>query len=110
MNFNLFSNKKKALNKDKFFDLKIYFRAFFEGNKEIDKEAIIPIPIEHLQINDLEAFQLKDNTIELTVYSVRPGLMIGKKGDVIRKLGGYLSSVMATKVKVCVKERNIWSK
>lgn len=105
-----FLKQRKSLDKDKLFTLKTYLKAFFEGDNSIDRKAVIEIPIEQFQINDMEAFVFKDGTIEFVIYAVRPGLMIGKGGNVIRKLGGYLSSIMETKVMVCVKERNIWSK
>ena len=59
-------------------------------------------------ITKIEAFELKDSSIELIITTHRPGVLIGKAGSFLKELEFCLSKELDKKVKILIIEDNLW--
>ena len=78
-------------------ELKYLFIAYFDGSYEVDAMPNVPTTME-MGVCKLD---YRETTNTLTVYLRRPGLLIGKAGEVINAVEEYLS------ISVEIKEVNL---
>ena len=83
---------------------KSYFRIYFEGGYDYH-DPIVDIPISRFDITDLQ-FNFKKELLIITIVLGRPGILIGKGGNVIDGLNAWL---LPHNMKVEIKESKLWS-
>jgi len=100
--------------------LKTEFKSFFEGDK-FGNNPLFAIPIMKFGITDIKVVEgtelnkskLSIKTIDMYITLERPGILIGKGGQVINRLERYLNGpqhkdVLKKKVNVKIIESKLW--
>ena len=104
--------------------LKNEFKSFFEGirfGEEYLDNPIIAVPLMKFGITDIKVVEgteltkskLSIKTIDMYITLERPGILIGKGGQVINRLERYLNGpqhkdVLKNKVNVKIFESKLW--
>ena len=99
-------------------DIRFDFETFFEGQKDYDIcddsdngyiiNPIVNIPISNFGITSIKIKENKNKVI-LKITLSRPGLFIGKKGNLINQLIEYLSKSIDKKVEIeLIEFKSIW--
>ncbi len=83
---------------------KHHFRNYFEGCYD-DYTPIVAIPIKLFEITDI-LFEFENENLIATIVLVRPGILIGKGGNVIDGLNTYL---LKDNMEVHIKESKLWN-
>lgn len=103
----------KSIENSKHF--KSAFRIYFEGVKDYscDELGWLVKPINNIQINKFEITDLEidfqQSQIMCYITLCRPGLLIGKGGQLLTQIENYLSDTYGKKVKFIIKESNLWN-
>jgi ribosomal protein S3 len=84
--------EEKILNAIGYFYLEENEYDYKETSKNLKELSIHNITYENSRVN---------------IYLERPGLMIGKKGENLEKLTGYISNYIKEKISITVMEMNI---
>lgn len=93
--------------------IKFYFDAFFEGVTDIDPNGNKHFLIEPINECEISKFgiqkvdvKITGDSVKLKVTLLRPGIFIGKGGQLINSLMSYLSEKTGKKVTIDIKEGN----
>lgn len=91
------------------FDIKTFFDGYHlhECGVLIDRVCKQKVYTVDLMISKIDVDE-NDDEINVKIYTGRPGLLIGAKGRTINDLDEYLSTLYEKKVKIFIKEVDIW--
>lgn len=101
----LFESDKKKREKYIEERIKYFFKIFFDGNDY--KQPQSNYSSHYYEFHSFEFKHSKDEII-MTVTLGKPGLFIGKGGNQIARLASYINIGVNKKVKISIKEFNIW--
>ena len=101
----LSENQRKQIN-----DFKMAFKLFFEGYDGRDTQAYKTyVPIISFGITDLKFTFTETNKLNVTIVLQRPGLLIGKGGETITSLAGFMKKNHNVN-KIDIEESKLWRK
>ena len=92
-----FIGKNKTINESE--KIKLLVKAFFtkEDNKEIPEYNT-------LNITDVSIDESDENKVSISIKLLEPGLLVGRNGNTIRQLGGFISKIIDKKTRIYVKD------
>lgn len=103
-----FIEKPKKLTQNEERKYKLLFRFFFEGTRYMNDKPNIDIPVIKFGITQFK-FDRYCNHLVMHIWLERPGVLIGKRGQVINTLTKYLSERgLKIPVKILIYDSKLW--